>query len=85
MDRGFQAADLRGIGALEIMGAIGLLVPLLSRMLLVLTPIAAGRLFLMMVGAALTHGRRRESGALAMNVVLGAMALAVVAFHVLAA
>jgi hypothetical protein len=66
------------IGGLEILGVAGLIVPTLSGVLPILTPLAAGGLVLTMLGAAATHIRRGEYGALVPNVALAAMAVAVV-------
>jgi uncharacterized membrane protein YhhN len=49
------------IGAAEILGAIGLIVPALTGILPLLTPIAAFALVIVQVGAAATHIRRKES------------------------
>jgi uncharacterized membrane protein YphA (DoxX/SURF4 family) len=66
----FSQGTVRLIGALEVVGAIGLVLPALTRILLWLTPLAALGLVLLMIGAALTHLRRREYGNIAMNAVL---------------
>lgn len=62
------------IGAAELLGAIGLIVPWLTGNAAILTPLAAIGLALIMVLAARTHIRRKEKGA-AMNAVLGLLAL----------
>ena len=51
---------VRTIGALEVLGALGLLLPALTGMATVLVPVAAVGLALVMVGAAATHWRRGE-------------------------
>ena len=66
----FSQGTVRLIGALEVVGAIGLVLPALTRILLWLTPLAALGLVLLMIGAALTHLRRTEYGNIAMNAVL---------------
>lgn len=60
----------RVIGAIEILGAIGLIVPVLTGILPVLTPLAAVGLALVQVGAIIVHLRRGEFKGLPMNVVL---------------
>lgn len=53
-------AQVRLIGTAEVLAAIGLIVPPLVGILPILAPIAAAGLVLLMIGAALTHARRRE-------------------------
>ncbi len=66
----FSQPVVRLIGAVEVLGAIGVVLPALTGILPWLTPLAALGLVLLMVGAALTHLRRTEYGNIAMNVVL---------------
>ena len=54
----FSQPRVRIIGALEVLGAIGILLPALTGILPWLTPLAALGLVLTMIGAALTHLRR---------------------------
>jgi hypothetical protein len=59
---------------LKILGAIGLILPLALNILPILTPLAAAGLALDMVGAFLTHSRRKELVPMGvMNVILFAM------------
>jgi uncharacterized membrane protein YphA (DoxX/SURF4 family) len=74
----FSQQTVRLIGALEVLGAIGIVVPALTGILPWLTPLAALELVLTMIGAALTHLRRTEYGSIAMNVVLLVLAAFVV-------
>lgn len=46
---------VKAIGAAEVVGAIGLLIP-------TLTPFAASGLVVIMIGAVVTHVRRKETG-----------------------
>jgi uncharacterized membrane protein YphA (DoxX/SURF4 family) len=69
-----SAATVKLIGALEVLAAIGLIVPPLLGIAPVLAPLAAVGLVLLMIGAAITHGRRREPSMIAVNVVLLALA-----------
>lgn len=70
----FSQGTVRLIGTLEILGAIGLVLPVLTGILPWLTPLAAVGLALTMVGAAITHIRRGESQMIVTNVVLLALA-----------
>ncbi|MUL67791.1 hypothetical protein BOO86_25185 [Mycobacterium sp. CBMA 234] len=72
-----DANAIRGIGVVEILGAIGLIVPPLVHILPVLTPLAAVGLVLVMVGAIVTHGRRKEYPNVVINLVLLALAVTV--------
>jgi uncharacterized membrane protein YphA (DoxX/SURF4 family) len=66
----FSQGTVRLIGTLEVLGAIGLVLPALSGVLPWLTPLAALGLVVLMIGAALTHLRRTEYGNIAVNAVL---------------
>lgn len=66
---------IRLIGAVEVLGAVGLVLPWLLGVALWLTPLAALGLALTMVGAAITHLRRGEGANVAVNAVLFALAL----------
>jgi uncharacterized membrane protein YphA (DoxX/SURF4 family) len=66
----FSQGSVRIIGSLEVLGAIGIVVPALTGIVPSLTPLAALGLVLTMIGAALTHLRRAEYGAIAVNAVL---------------
>jgi uncharacterized membrane protein YphA (DoxX/SURF4 family) len=66
----FSQPAVRLIGAVEVLGAIGVVLPALTGILPWLTPLAALGLVLLMVGAALTHLRRKEYGNVAINAVL---------------
>ena len=68
-------AQFRGIGALELLGAAGLIVPGVLGIAGVLTPLAATGLALTMVGAVLTHARLGETGRLGAPVLLLALVL----------
>jgi len=61
---------VRFIGALEIAGAVGIIVPWASGILPVLTPLAAWGLAAVQVGAIWTHASRGEREHLWLNVVL---------------
>jgi uncharacterized membrane protein len=70
----FSQNTVRLIGGLEVLGAIGLILPLALGILPVLTGIAAIGLILNMIGAAVTHIRRSEMPMVGVNVILGALA-----------
>ncbi len=74
----FSQGAVRLIGALEVLGALGLVLPALTGVLPWLTPLAALGLVLLMIGAALTHLRRTEYGNIAVNAVLLVLAAFVV-------
>jgi uncharacterized membrane protein YphA (DoxX/SURF4 family) len=61
---------VRLIGSLEILGAIGLILPAVTGILPWLTPVAAACLALTMIGAMITHGRRGEYSQIGINLVL---------------
>lgn len=65
-----SAPAIKFIGALEVLAAIGLVLPPALGIAPVLAPVAALGLVLMMIGAAALHGRRREVPPIAVNVVL---------------
>jgi len=53
--------QLKGIGLLEVIGAIGLVLPAATGVVPWLTPVSAFALAIMMVVAVLLHVRRRET------------------------
>ena len=73
----FPEGAVKAIGALEVLGAIGLLLPALLDTATVLVPLAATGLALMMAGAAITHARRGEYPNIAANAVLAALAISI--------
>lgn len=56
----FSPTAVKLIGAAEILGALGLLLPLATDIAPVLTPVAAIGLAITMVGAVVVHARRKE-------------------------
>ena len=56
----FSAGSLRAIGALEVLGAVGLVLPAALGIAPVLVPLAALGLAMIMVGAVITRIRRHE-------------------------
>jgi len=71
----YSDGAVKGIGALEVLGAIGLILPALTGIAPILTPIAALGLALVMIGAIVVHVRRKEQ--FVPPLVLGVLALAV--------
>ena len=69
---------VRLIGVLEILGAIGLILPAVTGILPWLTPVAAIGLVLTMIGAMITHGRRGEFPNMGFNLVLLLLAVFIV-------
>ncbi|TDC08990.1 DoxX family protein [Streptomyces sp. 8K308] len=68
---------LRTIGALEVLAAIGLILPAAVDVAPELVPLAASGLALTMFGAAITHSRRGEAQSVVVNAVLFVLALLV--------
>lgn len=66
----FSPGMLKTIGALEVLAAVGLILPAALDILPVLVPLAAVGLVLLMVGAAITHGRRKETRGIVTNLLL---------------
>lgn len=70
----FPEGLIKAIGALEVAGAVGLILPAVTGVAPVLVPLAAVGLGLTMVGAAITHARRGETQMVVGNLVLLALA-----------
>jgi uncharacterized membrane protein YphA (DoxX/SURF4 family) len=62
--------QVRLIGVLEILGAAGVILPMVTGIFPWLTPLAAAGLALTMIGAMITHLRHNEPSHIAVNVVL---------------
>lgn len=71
----YSSDKLKQIGALEILGAIGLIVPNLTNTWQWVTPLSALSLAVIMFLASQTHAKRKESKQVAMNIVILFMAL----------
>lgn len=72
----FSEGVIKTIGGLEVLGAIGLILPGLTGIAPVIIPLAAVGLGLTQVGAIVVHGRRGEM----QNVVVSAVLLAMTVF-----
>jgi uncharacterized membrane protein YphA (DoxX/SURF4 family) len=66
----YSGGSVKTVGAIEVVGALGLILPALLVIAPVLTPIAAAGLAIVMIGAIVVHVRRKENQALAAPVVL---------------
>jgi uncharacterized membrane protein YphA (DoxX/SURF4 family) len=70
-----SAANVRLIGLVEVLGAVGLILPAVVHITPILVPLAAVGLVLVMVGAAVVHARRKETPNVGVNVVLIGLAI----------
>ena len=66
----FSPGMVKAIGVLEILAAIGLVLPALLDIAPIFVPLAAVGLVLMMIGAVIVHARRKEYQAIAPGAVL---------------
>ena len=66
----FTPATIRFIGAMEVLGALGLILPAVTGIAPVLVPLAAAGLAVVMVLASVVHLRRGEPKVLPVNIVL---------------
>jgi uncharacterized membrane protein YphA (DoxX/SURF4 family) len=66
----FSIPGVKAIGILEILAAIGLILPAALDIAPILVPIAATGLVIMMIGAIVVHARRKETQPLPINIVL---------------
>lgn len=63
----FAPGTIKVIGLLEVLAAIGLILPAAFDIVPVLAPLAALGLVALMIGAAITHNRRNENQAIVIN------------------
>ena len=70
----FNPGSVKAIGALEVLGAVGLILPAATGIAPVLVPLAALGLAMIMVGAVITRIRRHEAKFVVGNLVLLALA-----------
>jgi uncharacterized membrane protein YphA (DoxX/SURF4 family) len=77
----FSEGTLKLIGAAEVLGALGLILPAVLDIAPVLVPLAAVGLALIMLGAIITHGRRKEFQQIVINTVVLILALVVAIFR----
>ena len=73
---GFSDAQVKGIGLIEVLGAIGVVVPGIVKIVPILVPLAATGLAITMILAFVMHARRGEAKqSLGVNLVLFALAV----------
>jgi uncharacterized membrane protein YphA (DoxX/SURF4 family) len=70
----FSAGGVKAVGVLEVLAAVGLVLPALLGIAPVLVPLAAAGVVLLMIGAMVTHLRRHEAPAIVVNLALLALA-----------
>ncbi|MEV4533597.1 DoxX family protein [Asanoa sp. NPDC049518] len=75
---GFSPNAVKAIGALDILAGVGLILPALFGVAEILVPLAAVGIVLLMIGAVVVHGRRRETPMVIANLVLLVLAAVVV-------
>jgi hypothetical protein len=66
---------IKFIGLMEVLGAVGLILPALTGIAPILVPLAATGIAIIMIGAIIVHVRRGETKEIAPSVVLLALAL----------
>ncbi len=71
---GFSEGAIKAIGLLEILAAIGLILPAVVDIAPVMVPVAAVGVVLLMAGAMIVHLRRREPQGVVVTLVLLALA-----------
>src|SRR3954465_13625581 len=71
----FADSQIKGIGALEVLAAIGLIVPAVLDVAPALVGVAAAGVAFLMLGAAATHMRRGERQMVLVNLVIVAIAV----------
>jgi uncharacterized membrane protein len=79
----FTDGQVKIIGALELAGGIGVIVPSVTGILPVVAGVAAAGLVLTMLSAAALHARRKEMAMIAPPLVLGALAAYVAYSHLM--
>ncbi|MEH0845358.1 DoxX family protein [Micromonospora sp. CPCC 205711] len=68
--RDVPLTQVKALGAAELLAALGLILPGLTGIATVLTPLAAVGLVIVMIGAIVVHARAKETPAVAVTVVL---------------
>jgi MFS family permease len=66
----FSAGTIKLIGTAEVLGALGLILPGALDIAPVLVPLAATGIAVIMIGAIITHARRKEPQAIGFNAIL---------------
>lgn len=70
----FGNAGVKGIATLEVLGALGVILPAVTGIVPILVPVAATGLALLMIGAIVVHLRRGETQAVVAPLVLALLA-----------
>lgn len=78
----FSPGTVKVIGAVEVVGALGLVLPLATGIATVLTPLAAVGLLITMITAIVMHARHKESAAPTIVLAVLSAASAVLGFIV---
>lgn len=73
----FTQPQIKAIGAVEVLGALGLVLPGLFGVATILTPIAATGLALVLIGAVVVHVRRKENSDVAAPALLAVAAIVI--------
>ena len=73
----FSPNAVKAIGAVEVLGALGLFLPAAVNVAPILVALAATGLALVMIGAAIVHARRKEYPMIVINLVLLVLAAVV--------
>ena len=71
----FSEPTIKTIAVLDLLGAVGLVLPQLTGVATFVTPVAAGGVSLLMIGSLVVHLRRGETSDVIRNVVFLAIAL----------
>ncbi len=71
----FSDGQVKGIGAVEVLGAIGLILPAALDIAPILAALAAAGLAITMLLAAVVHARRGEKSSIPVTLVLAALAV----------
>ncbi|WP_129664782.1 DoxX family protein [Phytoactinopolyspora endophytica] len=70
----FSAGAIKAIGTLELLAAVGLILPAALDIAPVLVPLAAVGVVVLMAGAMITHSRRREAQGIVVTMTLFVLA-----------
>jgi uncharacterized membrane protein YphA (DoxX/SURF4 family) len=77
----FSQPTLKLIGTAEVLGALGLILSGAFGIAPILVPLAATGLAIIMVGAIITHARRKENQPILINTILLILAIVVAVFR----
>jgi hypothetical protein len=71
----FSDGAVKAIGLVEVLAAVGLILPAALGIAPILVPLAAVGVVLLMIGAVVTHARRNETQSIAANIAILALAV----------